>query len=426
MVSYATQSFFNFFAPDPIQKPSVHPAGSSDSDTNHHGQPIKNSTSSDSSATKDIEPVDDDLDFEETEEPKDAEEDGLENEANIVSIYLREMNRVPLLTRKGEIELAKRIHKGERRIRHLVRHVPIRPEELEPSDRKPKRGRVRAVSAVEMIPTTIQKLSRLTENSRGETHRTRDLIRKLREVEADVKAAKAEMIQSNLRLVVSIAKIYINRGLTLLDLIQEGNIGLMKAVEKYDYRKGFKFSTYASWWIRQAITRALADKSRTIRIPNHLLETRSKTVKAFHHLLKDLGREPLPEEIAEKAEVPLDSVLKVLSLIQEPVSLESPVGDDGSTLQDLVGSEESLAFNDDLIESMDITKKTHRMLSLLGDREEKILRLRFGIGRSSSCTLEEIGGHFGISRERVRQIEERALKKLRHPDLSGFCEAEVA
>jgi RNA polymerase primary sigma factor len=426
MISYANASLLSFFTSDHIQKHSVQPADSSDSDTHDQEQLIKNPTNSDSSEPQDIEPLDDHLDSEKTEEPKDAQRDGLENEANIVSIYLREMNRVPLLTRNREIELARRIHEGERRIRHLFRHAPIRPEGLEPLHRKPRRGRLEGVSVVTMIPTTIRELSRLTEKNRNETHRTRNLVRELREVEADVKAAKTEMIQSNLRLVVSIAKIYINRGLTLLDLIQEGNIGLMRAVEKYDYRKGFKFSTYASWWIRQAITRALADKSRTIRIPNHLLETRSKTVKAFHHLLKDLGREPLPDEIAKKAEVPLDSVLKVMSLIQEPVSLENPVGDDGSTLQDLVGSEESLAFNDDLIESMDITKKAHRLLSLLGDREEKILRLRFGIGRSSSCTLEEIGKHFGISRERVRQIEERALKKLKHPDRPDFCEAEVA
>jgi len=426
MISSAHASLFSFFTPDPNQKDSVHPAGSSYTDTHDQDQGIKNPMALDSAETQDIEPLDDHLDSEDSEEANETKDDRLENESNIVSIYLRDMNRVPLLTRNREIELARRIHEGERRIRQLIRHVPIGPEELKQPQRKSRRGRMGAVSAVEMIPTTLRKLSRLTDKSQRVTRRTHHLIRELREVEADVKAAKAEMIQSNLRLVVSIAKIYINRGLTLLDLVQEGNIGLMKAVEKYDYRKGFKFSTYASWWIRQAITRALADKSRTIRIPNHLLETRSKTVKAFHHLLKDLGREPLPEEIAERAEVTVDSVLKVMSLIQEPVSLENPIGDDGSTLQDLVGSEESLAFNDDLIENMDITKKAHRLLSLLGDREEKILRLRFGIGRSSSCTLEEIGKAFGISRERVRQIEERALKKLRYPDRPDFCEAEVA
>ena len=158
-------------------------------------------------------------------------------------------------------------------------------------------------------------------------------------------------------------------------------MGLMKAVTRYDYRKGFKFSTYASWWIRQAITRALADKSRTIRIPNHLLETRSKIVKAFHTLIKDLGRDPRPEEIAEKARIPLESVLKVMSLIQEPVSLETPVGEDGSQLQDLVGSEQSLSYNDDLIENMDLARKIQDLLSVLNPREKEILRLRFGIGQ---------------------------------------------
>ena len=202
-------------------------------------------------------------------------------------------------------------------------------------------------------------------------------------------------------------------------------MGLMKAVTRYDYKKGFKFSTYASWWIRQAITRALADKSRTIRIPNHLLETRSKIVKAFHQLIKDLGRDPLAEEIAESARIPLNSVLKVMSLIQEPVSLETPVGEDGSELQDLVGSEESLSFNDDLIENIDLAKRTRDLLSLLSPREEQILRLRFGIGFPSGYTLEEIGRQFGISRERVRQIEERALKKLKYPVRSEPAQVET-
>jgi RNA polymerase primary sigma factor len=224
---------------------------------------------------------------------------------------------------------------------------------------------------------------------------------------------------------VSIAKTYINRGLTFLDLIQEGNMGLMKAVTKYDYRRGFKFSTYASWWIRQAITRALADKSRTIRIPNHLLETRSKIIKAFHQLIRDFGREPSPEEIAKKAGIPTSNVRKVMYLIQEPVSLETPVGEDGSKLQDLIGSEESLSFNDDLIENMDVAKKARDLLSLLNPREEEILKLRFGIGLPSGYTLEEIGKRFGISRERVRQIEERAIKKLKFPVHTELSKAEA-
>ena len=348
------------------------------------------------------------------------------HDVNIAGIYLKEMNKVPLLNRQKEIQLAKEIQEGERKIRDLILHCPATAEEIERLHRTYRRGKLENRSTEEIVHRATRKLLEVAHSGKENGHLAMELVRKLTSAEASLKAAKAEMIQSNLRLVVSIAKIYVNRGLSFLDLIQEGNIGLMKAVTRYDYKKGFKFSTYASWWIRQSITRALADKSRTIRIPNHLLETRSKTIKAFHHLVKDLNREPFPEEIAKKAEVPLSNVLKVMSLIQEPVSLETPVGDDGSTLQDLVGGEESLSFNDDLIETMDLERRTQDLLSLLGPREEQILRLRFGIGLPSGYTLEEIGRRFGISRERVRQIEERALKKLKYPTHPKPEKAEIA
>jgi RNA polymerase primary sigma factor len=357
---------------------------------------------------------------------EDVEEDPQERgyDVNIASVYLREMNTVPLLTRKREIEVAKRIQQTEQKIRSLIRRCPIQKEEILLLRRKSKRQRIETRSSEDIVPEVIRKLVRMAQSERKDSRELLDLVQKLKKTETDLKSAKAEMIQSNLRLVVSIAKIYLNRGLPFLDLIQEGNMGLMKAVTRYDYRKGFKFSTYASWWIRQAITRALADKSRTIRIPNHLLETRSKIVKAFHELIKDLNRDPLPEEIADSARIPLASVRKVMSLIQEPVSLETPVGEDGSKLQDLVESEDSQNFNDDLIENMDLAKRTHDLLSLLNPREEQILRLRFGIGMPSGYTLEEIGKRFGISRERVRQIEERALKKLKHPIRSEPSEGD--
>jgi RNA polymerase primary sigma factor len=347
----------------------------------------------------------------------DSEEDSDQHtsDINIASVYLKEMNKVPLLTRKREIEVAKRIQKSERKIQDLLSHCPIETEEIQRLRRHSRRGRIETRSSEDVVPKIVLRLSRMSQSPGEGSHRIMDLVEKFKKAEGELKSAKAEMIQANLRLVVSIAKAYINRGLSFLDLIQEGNMGLMKAVTRYDHRKGFKFSTYASWWIRQAITRALADKSRTIRIPNHLLETRSKIIKAFHELVKDLGRDPLPEEIGEKARIPLNGVLKVMSLIQEPISLETPVGEDGSKLQDLVGSEESLSYNEDLIETMDLAKRTRALLSLLSPREEKILRLRFGIGLTSGYTLEEIGNRFGISRERVRQIEERALRKLKYP-----------
>jgi len=344
---------------------------------------------------------------------------------NIAGIYLKEMNKVPLLTREREIQLARTIQQSERKIRDLILQCPSASEETQRLRQKPRRGHIDSRSTGDIVTRVIRKLLRAAQSGGEDADQLMNLVTELKQTEAHLKAAKAEMIQSNLRLVVSIAKIYINRGLSFLDLIQEGNMGLMKAVPRYDYKKGFKFSTYASWWIRQSITRALADKSRTIRIPNHLLETRSKTVKAFHHLMKDLGREPLPEEIAKKAKIPLSHVYKVMYLIQEPVSLETPVGEDGSQLQDLVGSEESQSFNDELIETMDVEKKTQDLLSLLSPREEQILRLRYGIGLPSGYTLEEVGKRFGISRERVRQIEERALRKLKYPAGSEPPRAET-
>lgn len=339
-----------------------------------------------------------------------------ERDANIAAIYLKEMNKVPLLTREDEIELAKRIRLGEQRIRILLLRFSAALGEIDPLEQEFEDGEIKSwdVARPKEVITNrvVRKLEELTKHSGDNENGFRDLLAELKKTDANVQEAKAEMIQSNLRLVVRIAKGYANRGLSFLDLLQEGNLGLMRAVTKYDYRKGFKFSTYAVWWIRQAITRALADKSRTIRIPNHLLEMKSKVSKAFHQMTKERGREPLPEEIAREAGIDITNVQKVMDLIQEPVSLETQVGEDGK-LEDFIGSEESASFVEELLECMDQARKTRDLLSLLNSREEQILRLRFGIGAPKSYTLEEVGRRFGISRERVRQIEHRAINKLR-------------
>jgi RNA polymerase primary sigma factor len=319
---------------------------------------------------------------------------------------------------KGEVEIERcmlRTGKPVQELRRLFRHVKNNPDSL---NQVAKELGLKPDDFVEMektIKNGRRRIRRIGQEAKMDVRTLKHIMRQVDVGEAKAKEAKRELVEANLRLVVSIAKKYTNRGLQFLDLIQEGNIGLMKAVDKFEYQRGYKFSTYATWWIRQAITRAIADQARTIRIPVHMIETINKLIRTSRYLVQELGREPTPEEIADKMEFPLEKVRKVLKIAKEPISLETPIGEEeDSHLGDFI-EDKKVTSPVDAVINLNLSEQTRKVLSTLTPREEKVLRMRFGIGEKADHTLEEVGQDFAVTRERIRQIEAKALRKLRHP-----------
>ena len=310
-------------------------------------------------------------------------------------------------------------------IRKMLREVREDPSKEKEAQRKLRLSPEEFHEMERTVRGAIRKIKRIEQEAGLPLEELKVTYKQIQVGERKAKKAKAEMVEANLRLVVSIAKKYTNRGLQFLDLIQEGNIGLMKAVDKFEWRRGYKFSTYATWWIRQAITRAIADQARTIRIPVHMIETINKLIRTSRYLVQELGREPTPEEIAEKMELPLDKVRKVLKIAKEPISLETPIGEEeDSHLGDFIEDKSAVSPSEAVI-SMNLAEQTRRVLATLTPREEKVLRMRFGIGEKSDHTLEEVGQDFEVTRERIRQIEAKALRKLRHPSRAKRLKAFV-